>query len=121
MVWFVLISICWLASVASSFNFTTASVADVHTAIQTGKMSCRQIIQGYLDRVNAYDSQGPNIHAMVTVNQHALSEAINLDNYVKITGKLTGILHCAPVIIKDNIDATGLPTTAGWNALKVRY
>lgn len=119
--WLVLIVILLTASTGRcfNFNFTTASVTDVQLGILSGGATCRQIIQGYLDRVNAYNQDGPNIHAIISVNTKALMEAIRLDSYYNMTGRLAGILHCAPLIVKDNIDVAGLPTTAGWNAFKV--
>src|SRR6185436_893573 len=45
-------------------------------------------------------------------------EADRLDAALKTTGKLAGSLHGIPVIVKDCVDATGMPMTAGFQGWK---
>ncbi len=66
----------------------------------------------YLDRIEAYDKKGPNINAIVTVNPDALAEAERLDAAYKSSGSV-GPLHGIPVIVKDQADVKGMPTTLG--------
>lgn len=102
-----------------TFTFTTATVNDVQQAIQFGSCTCRQIIEGYLKRINAYNRNGPSIGGVIATNPNVLLEADYLDTCYRQSGRFVGILHCAPVLVKDNIDVAGLPTTAGVNALRV--
>ena len=56
--------------------------------------------------------KGPNINAIVTVNPDALKEAERLDAAYKSSGPV-GPLHGIPVIVKDQADVKGMPTTLG--------
>lgn len=58
-----------LVSIGQSLDLTTASIKSVTTAIQTGEVTCRQIIQGYIDRINRYN---PMINAIIAINPKAL-------------------------------------------------
>ena len=94
-----------------------ATIADIHTALQAKQMTCRQLVQMYLDRIEAYDKKGPTLNAIVVVNPNALATADDLDARLARSG-MVGPLHCVPVIVKDNYDTADLPTTAGSLSLK---
>jgi hypothetical protein len=64
---------------ASPFQIVEASIDDIHTALRSGRLTTRQLVQSYLDRINAYDKQGPNINSVITINPNALAEADRLD------------------------------------------
>jgi len=57
---------------ASPFQIVEASIDDIHTAFRSGRLTARQLVQSYLDRINAYDRQGPNINSVITINPNAL-------------------------------------------------
>jgi hypothetical protein len=42
-----------------SFHLIETSIADIHRAMQEGTLTCHDLVQQYLDRINAYDQQGP--------------------------------------------------------------
>ena len=96
-----------------------ASINDIHNAMQKGKLTCRGLVQGYLDRIQAYDKQGPALNAMLYVNPKALEQADALDQEFKRTGKLKP-LQCIPVVLKDIFDTADMPTTASIGNLR-RY
>ena len=52
------------------------------------------------------------INSIITLNPHALEEADKLDAAFKRSG-FVGPLHGIPVLVKDEIDAAGMPTTLG--------
>jgi amidase len=99
------------------FELLEATVADIHDAYRRGRLTCRQLVQQYLDRIAAYDKQGPALKAIITINPHALQAADELDRQYKRSG-LTGPLHGIPVILKDNYDTFDLPTTGGNTAMR---
>ena len=100
-----------------SFNPVEASISDVHDSILSHGASCVQVVQSYLDRINAYDKQGPTLNSIITINPNALKDAQALDDYFKQSGKLKGTLHCVTVLPKDNIDTLDMPNTGGSVAL----
>ncbi len=96
----------------STFQTVEATIADVHAAYKTGKLTARQLVQTYLDRIAAYDKQGPAINALISLNPRALEEADKLDAAMKADG-FVGPLHGIPIIMKDQADVDGMPTTMG--------
>ncbi|MEK7335263.1 MAG: amidase family protein, partial [Candidatus Binatota bacterium] len=102
------------------FNVLEATIDDIHSAYKSGQLTSRQLVQIYLDRIGAYDKKGPAINAIITVNSQALEEADRLDAAFKASG-LVGPLHGIPVIIKDQADAKGMPTTLGSVLFKNYY
>lgn len=96
----------------NNFNVVEATIDDIHAGYKSGQLSCRQVVQMYLDRIEAFDKKGPNINAIISVNNDALKEADRLDAAYKTSG-LTGPLHGIPVIVKDQADVKGMPTTLG--------
>ena len=94
------------------FDIVETTVADVHAAFKAGTLTVRQLVQMYLDRIAAYDKKGPAINAVISLNPTALEEADRLDAAFKASG-FVGPLHGIPVIMKDQADITGMPTTLG--------
>ena len=99
------------------FRLQETTVADVRAAIGAGVLSARQLVELYLNRIEAYDRNGPKVNSIITVNPHALEEADALDKAFVDTG-FVGPLHGIPVILKDQMDARGMPTTLGSVVLK---
>src|SRR5262249_44075866 len=78
----------------------------------SGQLTARHLVQMYLDRIAAYDQTGPTINAIITLNTHALAEAAQLDVALQASG-FVGPLHGIPIVVKDQADVTGMPTTLG--------
>ena len=95
-----------------AFNVVETTIADIHSAYQSGRLSARQLVQSYLDRIDAYDKRGPGINALISLNPRALEEAGRLDAAFKTSGPV-GPLHGIPVIMKDQGDVAEMPTTLG--------
>lgn len=96
----------------TSFRVTETSIDAIHRAYKTGQLTARQLVQRYLDRINAYDQKGPAVNSIITLNPKALEEADSLDAQYKKSG-FVGPLHGIPVLVKDEIDTAGMPTTLG--------
>src|SRR5262245_17087139 len=100
------------AQTNAPFQIMETTIDQIHAAYKSGKLTARQLVQGYLDRIKAYDQQGPKINSIRTLNPKALEEADRLDRQFKQSG-LTGPLHGIPILVKDEIDTAGMPTTLG--------
>jgi len=96
----------------TSFNVLETTIDDIHAAYKSGQLTCRRLIQMYLERIEMFDKKGPNINALITINAEALKEADRLDAAYKASGPV-GPLHGIPVIVKDQADVKGMPTTLG--------
>ena len=97
---------------AQGFEIEEATIAGVHAAFLSGELTCVGLVQAYLDRIEAYDKQGPRLNAVATLNPRALDEAARLDEAFA-DGGLTGPLHCIPVLLKDQVETSDMPTTFG--------
>ena len=100
-----------------SFDVTETTIADIHAALRAGTLTCRALVNAFLQRIAAYDRNGPAINSLILVNGAALGVADSLDRRM-MTGGLVGPLHCIPVIVKDNFETNDLQTTAGSLALQ---
>jgi amidase len=103
-----------------SFNLIETTIADVHAAYRSGELTCRQLVKMYLERIEAFDKSGPAINAIISTNPKALEEADRLDAALKSAGPV-GPLHGIPIIVKDQCDAAGMPTTLGSVLFKNYY
>ena len=99
-------------SQAQTFHLQETTIDAVHNAYKAGQLSAHQLVELYLKRIDAYDKKGPAINSVITINPKALEEADRLDAAFKRSG-LTGPLHGIPVIVKDQFDVKGMPTTLG--------
>ncbi|MBV9328853.1 MAG: amidase [Chloroflexi bacterium] len=83
----------------------------------SGEISSRQLVEGYLERIEAVDRRGPGLRSVLEVNPEALQIADALDQE-RAGGHVRGPLHGMPILVKDNIDsADRMQTTAGSLAL----
>jgi amidase len=103
-------------STGKEFPIVESTVAEIHQAIRTRKLTCRELVGIYLKRIEKYD-QSTKLNAIVVVNPNALKRAEELDEEFKITKKLRP-LHGIPIVVKDNYDTHDLQTSAGSLALK---
>jgi Asp-tRNA(Asn)/Glu-tRNA(Gln) amidotransferase A subunit family amidase len=99
-------------SSAQSFRLLEGTIDEVHRALGSGEMTCRALVESYLDRIEAYDAEGPKLNAIQHVNARALEEAEELDAAYEASG-LVGPLHCVPVLLKDQVETSDMPTTYG--------
>jgi Asp-tRNA(Asn)/Glu-tRNA(Gln) amidotransferase A subunit family amidase len=106
---------------AKPFSLVETTIEEIHAAYKSGQLTTRQLVQMYLDRIEAYDQKGPAINSIITLNKNALDEADKLDASFKQTGSFVGPLHGIPIILKDQVDAAGFPTTLGSILLKDYY
>ncbi len=98
------------------FPVVDTTISEIHSAIQTGAVTCRQLVDIYLKRIKAYD-QSTQMNAIVIVNPKARKRAKELDKEFRKTGILRP-LHGIPLIVKDNYDTKDLQTAGGSVALK---
>ncbi len=89
-----------------------ATIKQIHSAMTTGHLTCRDLTIAYLERIAAYDRQGPCLNAVITINPRAVEIAEELDHRLQTEG-LSGSLHGIPLVLKDNIAAKGMATTGG--------
>jgi amidase len=95
-----------------SFQVVETSIDEIHAAYKANQLTAHQLVRMYLDRIQAYDQRGPALNCVITINPQALDQADKLDAAYKRSGMM-GPLHGIPILVKDEIDAAGMPTTLG--------
>lgn len=101
----------------AEFEVMEATLTSIHAAFKSGKLTAKSLTQMYLDRIEAFDRNGPKINSVININPRALAEAEQLDAAYKRSGPV-GPLHGIPVVLKDQMDAAGVPTTLGSLVMK---
>jgi amidase len=94
--------------------FERMTVSDLLRAMAHGLLTAEELTARCLKRIELLN---PLLHAVISVNPHALAEARKVDR-LRASGFPLGPLAGIPVLVKDNIDTLGLPTTAGSEALR---
>lgn len=101
----------------SDFRFEEYTIAQLQQGYDNGDFTVTEVVQAYLDRIEAIDDNGPMLNAVIQINPDALAIAAQLDTELKESGK-RGPMHGVPVLLKDNIDTHDqMATTAGSRAL----
>ncbi|MGU7770307.1 amidase family protein [Burkholderia sp. MR1-5-21] len=97
---------------AVGFNVEETTIPQLEQAFHDHRLTCHALVRTYLDRISAYNEQGPKLNAILTLNHDALATADRLDAAFSEKGPV-GPLHCVPVVLKDNYNTADLPTTGG--------
>ncbi len=86
------------------------NIAAYHQSLLEKRLSTEELVAFYLDRIQRFDNK---LSSIICVNPAAIELAKACDDYLRINGKLSGSLHGVPVLVKDNIETSDMPTTAG--------
>jgi amidase len=100
------------AGAAKTVDVDTLTIVEINRAFDTGTLTAEKLVQLCLARIQAYDRQGPSLHAVLTVNPKALDLARALDTERRTKGPRSA-LHGIPIVLKDNYNTSDLPTTGG--------
>ncbi len=99
------------------FDVVEATIAGIHDALESGEITCRELVKSYILRISAYDKSGPAFNSIISINPDALRLAEEIDAR-NLPRDEWGALHGIPVIIKDLMHtADRMPTTGGNLAL----
>ncbi|AHG02908.1 amidase [Halobacterium sp. DL1] len=90
-----------------------ATVDQLHRAFESGDLTSRELVEQYLERIDAYDQAGPELNSIIEVNDAAVDRADELDAKFAEDGKFVGPLHGIPVLVKDAVETADMPTTFG--------
>ncbi len=97
------------------------SAIEMSRRLKEGDVTSRDVVLTLLKRIEEIDapSSATALNAVAAVSEDAVRIAERCDDE-RQRGELRGPLHGIPVLIKDNIEAVGLPGLAGSTALRGR-
>ncbi len=108
------LSACNKQEAASApYEVEEVSLAQISADLAAGKATSVTVTQAYIDRINKYDGA---MNGVIGIMPDALTQAAASDQR-RAAGKSLGPMDGIPILLKDNIDAIGMPTTAGSFAL----
>ena len=93
----------------SQVGVSQPSLVGLRAAMAAGTLSSAALTGFYLQRIERLN---PALHAVITVNPDAPAEAAASDAARAADGP-RGPLEGIPVLVKDNVQVAGMPTTAG--------
>jgi amidase len=102
-----------MAQAKTPYNVEEVPLSQISADLASGKTTSVEVTQAYIDRVKRYDGR---LHSVINMVPDALKQAAASDKRRK-DGHALGPLDGVPIMLKDNIDAVGAPTTAGSYAL----
>ncbi len=93
------------------------TIAELQERMTRRRLTSRELVEKYLDRIDAIDRRGPKLNSIIEVNPDAERIARELDRERR-DGHVRGPLHGIPILLKDNVDtADRMDTAAGSLAL----
>ena len=101
-------------SVSVSYEVEEVTLSQVADDLASGKVTSVAVTKAYLSRIEIFD--GP-LNSIIAIAPDALEQAIASDKR-REDGLSLGPLDGVPILLKDNIDVAGMPTTAGSYALE---
>ena len=94
------------------FDVVEAGIADLRRALESGETTSAELVDAYLARIDAYDTAGPRLNAVIVRNPDAREEARAADAR-RARGETLGPLDGIPYTAKDSYLARGLTAAAG--------
>ncbi len=94
------------------FDVVEAGIAELRRALAAGETTSVELVDAYLARMDAYDTSGPNLNAVIVRNPDARAEAAASDER-RARGGTLGPLDGIPYTAKDSYLARGLTAAAG--------
>lgn len=102
---------------AQPYDVVEVPLSQISADLSAGTTTSVAITEAYIARIGALD--GP-LNGVIAVAPDALEQAAASDAR-RSDGRPLGPLDGVPILIKDNHDAVGMPTTAGSWALEANY
>ena len=57
---------------AQSLDLSSATISDINKAFDDGTLTSERLVNLYLARIDSYENNGPNLNALITINEKVL-------------------------------------------------
>ncbi|HUR68081.1 MAG TPA: amidase family protein [Candidatus Thermoplasmatota archaeon] len=103
-------------ALVGGLDLQTATIQELQLALEAGRVTSVELVDAYAARIAAFDSGGPKVNSVQGIDPTARAAAAQLDAE-RAAGHVRGSLHGIPILLKDNVGTSTMPTTAGSIAL----
>lgn len=94
------------------------TIPELQRSIKTGDFTYEELVKFYLQRIRKYDRNNSlSLNSVISLNPNIIEEAREKDKAYQ-AGERKHLIFGIPVLLKDNINTTNMPTTAGAMALQ---
>jgi amidase len=104
---------CSKSEQAKPYAVEEVPLSQISADLESGKTTSVAVTNAYIARIKQFDAP---LHAVILIAPNAAQQAAASDHRRK-AGKPLSPLDGVPILLKDNIDVLGMPTTAGSYAL----
>ena len=94
------------------FPVVEKTIAQLREALERGEVSCVQLVQSYLHRIETYDHAGIRLNSVVELNPNVMTEAEASDRR-RAAGESRGPLEGIPFTAKDSYMVEGMTVANG--------
>ncbi|MDH3272722.1 MAG: amidase family protein [Gemmatimonadota bacterium] len=98
---------------SEAYSVAEVPMSRISEDLAAGRTTSVEVTQAYIERIRTMDEP---LNSVIMVAPDALEQAASSDAR-RAAGRGLGPLDGVPILLKDNIDAVGMPTTAGSFAL----
>ena len=107
-------------------DYREATIADLHDAMNRGELTSEQLVNWYLDRIEAIDRGGPTLNSVIELNPDALAIARALDDDWRAAVQTAGLAGLTPhgarhdfatLLRQAGYDLKALQDFGGWKSI----
>ncbi len=105
-----------MPSIANLWDEPEATVASLLAGYRRREYTVSDVVAACRSRIEQLDRHGPTLNAMIRLADDLDAQVAAVERAAASSGEFAA-LHGVPVVVKDNINVAGLPTTGGCAAL----
>lgn len=95
-------------------------IPSLQKSVKAGRLTYEKLTLFYLYRIRKFESDSTkSLNAIITLNSNVIKEAREKDKNAKDISEFS--IYGMPILLKDNINTKGMPTTAGAIALEGNF
>lgn len=97
---------------STPLDLVKARIQDLRAALDSGALTCVELVGLYLNRIGCYDRHGICLNAVPVLNSRVFADA-RASDCRRASGRVLGPLDGIPYLAKDSYCATGLTVAGG--------